>query len=118
MIVDVLGLARIGDNVRIGDNAFFAGNITIGNNVKIGPGLILAGIGHEMQATGRRFHMFQGIVGEPCEVGKIQIADNVKIGKYCTMAPGSILTQNLPDCSYVIGCNKIFEKNRARANWQ
>ncbi len=110
LFVDVLGLARIGDDVHIGDNAFFAGNITIGNNVEIGANLILAGIGHEMPATGRRFHMLQDVVGEPCEVGKIQIADNVKIGKYCTMAPGSILTQNLSDYTYVVGNNRIFKK--------
>ncbi len=110
LFVDVLGLAKVGNNVQIGDNAFFAGNVTLGNNVHAGSDFVLAGIGHELPAELRHIREFQGVNGEVCEIGKIQVADNVKIGKHCTMAPGSILTQDLPDYTYVVGKNKIFGK--------
>ena len=112
LFVDVLGLAKIGENVQVGDNAFFAGNITIGDNVCIGVNSVFAGIGHGLPAHGRRFRNFQGAYGEVCEVGKIQIANNVDVGNDCTFAPGAVLTQNLPSRCYIIGKDKIFEKVR------
>ena len=110
LFVDVLGLAKIGNNVQIGDNAFFAGNVTIGDNVCAGSDLVFAGIGHEIPSKLRHLREYDGVKGEVCEVGKINVADNITIGDRCTLAPGSILTQNLASDNYVIGNNKIIAK--------
>lgn len=112
IFVDILGLAKIGNNVQIGNNAFFAGNVIVGDNVRAGSNLVFAGIGHELPADLRHIREYQGVNGEVCEIGKIQIAKNINIGNDCTFAPGSILTQNLPSYSYVIGQDKIFTKAR------
>ena len=110
LFVDVLGLAKIGNNVKIGDNAYFAGNVTLGDNVRVGANFVCAGIGHELPGKLRHLRQFQGVHGEVCEVGKINVANNVKIGDNCTLAPGCILTQNLASNHYVVGQNKIFDK--------
>ena len=112
LFVDILGLAKVGDNVEFGDNAFFAGNVNIGDNVRAGSNLVLAGIGHELPAAGRRLRDYQGVYGEVCEIGKIQIASDVVIGEHCTLAPGSKLSKNLADHCYVVGDNKIFNKQQ------
>lgn len=113
LFVDVLGLAKVGNHVSIGDNAFFAGNAIIGNNVRAGSNLVLAGIGHELPASKRRLRVYDDVFGEVCEVGKIQIGNNVTIGDHCTLAPGSVLTGHLSNHCYVVGQNKIFHKPNA-----
>lgn len=110
LFVDILGLAKVGNNVNIGENSFFAGNVVIGDNVRAGSDLILAGIGHELPAAGRRLREFQGIFGEVCEIGKIHVGNNLTIGNHCTLAPGCELTGNLADNCYVVGKNKVFNK--------
>ncbi len=110
MFVDILGLAKVGNNVNIGNNAFFAGNVVIGDNVRAGSDLVMAGIGHELPASGRRLREFQGVFGEVSEIGKIHVGNNLTIGNHCTLAPGCELNQSLADHCYVVGKNKVFNK--------
>ena len=110
LFVDVLGLARIGNNVQIGDNAFFAGNLTVGDDVRAGNNLVVAGIGHELPAKLRHLREFQGVTGEVCVIGNSSIADRCVLGNQVTLAPGCKLTQNVLDNTYVVGNNQCFKK--------
>lgn len=110
LFVDILGLAKVGENVRIGKDSFFAGNVTLGNNITAGDNLILAGIGHELHSAGRRLREFKGVIGEVCEIGKIYVADNVTIGNNVTLAPGCVVSTDLPNNCFVINNNKIIAK--------
>lgn len=102
LFVDILGSTKLGNNVTIGKNAFFAGNITIGNNVTIGNDAYLSAIGHDVYYKGRHIDTIPGIISEFCVVGNIKVADNVNIGNNCKFVPGCIVSTNIPHNSLIL----------------
>lgn len=109
LFVDILGIAKVGNNVKIGDNSFFAGNITIGNNVKIGNNVTFAGIGHELEKQNRHLRDYNGIFGEVCVIDNIKINSGLEIGNNCTFAPNSHLTQDLNSYTILLANGKTIQ---------
>ncbi len=107
LFVDVLGCAKLGDNVTVGKNAFFAGNIKIGNNVTIGDNACMSAIGHELYYKTRHLDFNPNNFGILTISGKIIVKDNVTIGNNCKFVPGCIVDNNVPDNSLILTNGKI-----------
>ncbi len=107
LFVDVLGCAKLGNNVKIEKNAFFAGNITIGDNVTIGENACMSAIGHELYYKIRHLDYNPNDYGEITVPGKIIIKDNITIGNNCKFVPGCQIDKNIPDNSLILTNGKI-----------
>ena len=107
LFVDILGCAKLGNNVTIGNNVFFAGNITIGNNVIIGDNACMSVIGHELYYKARHLDYNPNDFGEITVPGKITIQDNISIGNNCRFVPGCVVNQNVIDNSLILPNGKI-----------
>ena len=102
LFVDILGCTKLGNNVTIGNNAFFAGNITIGNNVTIGDNACMSAVGHELYYKARHLDYNPNDFGEITVPGKIIITDNVTIGNNCKFVPGCTVVQDVADNSLIL----------------
>lgn len=109
LFVDVLGQATLGKNVNIGKNAFFAGNVIVDDNVEMGNNVVSSAIGHDIYYKDRHLRTFNGIYGEPCTVGKIEIKKGVKIGNDVGISPGAVITDDVKDNTIVLPNGSSFE---------
>jgi len=82
--VDIRGQLNIGSDSFIDINCIFEGNVTVGRNVTIGPGCVIS------DST-----IADGCVIKPCSVIEKAIIDNnVEVGPFARLRPGTHLKQN------------------------
>ena len=116
LFVDMLGMAKVGNNVHLGKNNFIAGNVIFGDNVTVGDNNYFAGFGHEVYYEGRKLQQFHDVFGEICTVGSITVDDNIKIGDNCTIAPNTHITRNI-DNENIKTQKDILSKEEKRNFW-
>ena len=106
LYVDMLGLTKIGNNVKIGNSVYFSGPVTIESNVEIGNDTLLYATGHSLVASERRVGFsLEHLMYEYSISGPILIKEGSKIGNKCVVVQNSEIDGTIPD-------NSIFVKNK------
>lgn len=97
-------------NVRVGPGCVFndTGVIHIGANTDIGPGCQLCTPHHPIDAELRKTEVqyaFPIRIGANCRLGaNVIVCPGVSIGNNCVIAPGSVVTRDIPPRSLAAGC--------------
>ena len=97
-------------NVRVGPGCVFndTGVIHIGANTDIGPGCQLCTPHHPIDAELRKTEVqyaFSIRIGANCRLGaNVIVCPGVSIGDNCVIAPGSVVTRDIPPRSLAAGC--------------
>ena len=97
-------------NVRVGPGCVFndTGVIHIGANTDIGPGCQLCTPHHPIDAELRKTEVqyaFPIHIGANCRLGaNVIVCPGVSIGDNCVIAPGSVVTRDIPPRSLAAGC--------------
>lgn len=106
LFVDMLGMTKIGDNVKIGDSVYFSGPVTIENNSTVGNDTLLYSTGHSIVAKERRVGFsFKHLMYEFSVSGPIVVKENAQIGDKCVIVPNSVVEGAVPN-------NSIYVKNK------
>ena len=98
------------ENVRVGPGCVFndTGVIRIGANTDIGPGCQLCTPHHPIDAELRKTEVqyaFPIRIGANCRLGaNVIVCPGVSIGDNCVIAPGSVVTRDIPSHSLAEGC--------------
>ena len=101
---------ELGANVRVGPGCVFndTGVIHIGANTDIGPGCQLCTPHHPIDAELRKTEVqyaFPIRIGANCRLGaNVIVCPGVSIGDNCVIAPGSVVTRDIPPRSLAAGC--------------
>ncbi|MGQ4068845.1 MULTISPECIES: sugar O-acetyltransferase [Enterococcus] len=112
-----------GKNITFGKNCFVnhycyfmdGAKITIGNNVFFGPYTGLYTATHPLPSIYRNEGLEKAkpiTIGNDCWLGaNVSIMPGVTIGSGCVIGAGSVVTQNIPDNSLVVGVpGKVISK--------
>jgi acetyltransferase-like isoleucine patch superfamily enzyme len=96
------GVLKIGNNVGISENCFFAirGNLYLGNDVIVGPGVKIFTENHSFELNGIKFRCQNEIRKD------VIIGSNVWIGSNVTILPGVHIQDNV-----VIAASSVVNKN-------
>lgn len=122
-------VVKIGDNVLIGAYSSIgcSNEVIIGDDVMLAPHVHITDRNHIYEDidipinTQPAFSPGSVIIGKETWLGYgTQIMPNVKIGKHCIVAAGSIVTKDIPDYSVVAGIPaKIIKKyNFKTLKWE
>lgn len=104
--VDMLGMTKVGNNVKIGSSVYLSGPVTIEDGAKIGDDTLMFSTGHSLLAKERRVGfslkhlMYEYSVSKP-----IHIKENARVGAHTVIVPGSTVEGDVPE-------NSIFVKNK------
>ena len=104
--VDMLGMTKVGSNVKIGSSVYMSGPVTIENGAKIGDDTLMFSTGHSLLAKERRVGfslkhlMYEYSVSKP-----IYVKENARVGAHTVIVPGSTVEGDVPE-------NSIFVKNK------
>lgn len=106
LFVDMLGVTKIGNNVKIGDSVYFSGPVTLEDNVKVGNDTLLYATGHSLVAKERRVGFsLEHLMYEYSISGPILVKENATIGNKCVVVQNSVVDADVPNDS-------IFVKNK------
>lgn len=109
------------ENLRIGNNVYFAHRIyinacsklTIGNDVQIGPNVVIATANHSI-VDNKVVHEGLGgevIIGNGCWIGaNVTIIGDVKIGDGVIVGAGAVVTKDIPSNVVVGGVPAVIIK--------
>ena len=114
--------ARIGENCILGQNVNVSGGVVIGNNVKIqnnvsiytgtiieddvflGPSCVLTNVTNPRSQVVRHNLYEKTIFQQGVTVGaNATIICGIKLGCYCFIAAGAVVTEDVPDYALMIG---------------
>jgi UDP-2-acetamido-3-amino-2,3-dideoxy-glucuronate N-acetyltransferase len=118
----VMGSAQIGERCNIGQNVLVAGGVSIGTNVKIqnnvslytgvvieddvflGPSMVFTNVINPRSHVSRKDEYKTTLVQRGASIGaNATIVCGVKLGKYCFVGAGSVVTHDVPDFALVYG---------------
>ncbi|MBQ4585383.1 MAG: hypothetical protein IJA82_04165 [Clostridia bacterium] len=106
LFVDMLGLTKVGNNVKIGDSVYFSGPVTIEDNVTVGNNTLLYATGHSLVAKERRVGFsLDHLMYEYSISGPILIKENSIVGNECVVVQNSTVNGTIPD-------NSIYVKSK------
>ena len=89
-LIDILGVAVVGNNVAIGNNVCLAGNLFIGNNVTIKDYAVVFGSEHDLYVKKRNNPILRATW-----LDVMKINDNVTIEENAIIAPSSTVDKNV-----------------------
>jgi len=96
--LDILGAVRVGNNVRIGEDAYLSGNLLLEDNVTLGQEVTMFASGHPLRAEKRRFFFsFRGGFHEEGQLYSIVISKGITLGDHAVIAPSTIVEENVPE---------------------
>ncbi|MBT3177675.1 MAG: N-acetyltransferase [Desulfobacula sp.] len=118
----VLSGAKIGRNCNIGQNVCISGRVVIGNNVKIqnnvsvyegtiiqddvflGPSCVLTNVLNPRSQIKRKNLYEKTLIKKGATIcANATIVCNVTLGKYCFIAAGAVVTNDVPDYGFMVG---------------
>ena len=118
----VFGGAEIGQNCSFGQNTMVADGVKIGSNVKVqnnvaiytgtiieddvflGPSCVLTNISNPRSQVIRRELYETTLIQRGATVGaNATIVCGTKLGQYCFVGAGAVVTKNVPDYAMVLG---------------
>lgn len=118
----VMGGCRIGHKCNLGQNVLVADGVIIGNNVKIqnnvslytgavveddvflGPSCVLTNVSNPRSQVVRHSLYEKTTFRRGATVGaNATIVCGIELGRYCFIAAGSVVTQNVPDYALMMG---------------
>jgi len=115
-------LIEVGDNVFIGENAYFSSDngITIGNEVMFGPYPMIIGGDHNISVVGKLMtNVHTGGVNKPVVIeddvwigARVLILKGVTVGEGSVIGAGSVVTRDLPP--YVVAYGNPCRVQRPR----
>ena len=113
---------RIGENTSIGQNVYLGMNVIIGSNVKIqngvnlfegvvcendvfiGPGALITNVNYPRAFINKKSSSFQTLIERGASIGgNATIKGGKKIGQYCLVGAGSVVSIDIPDFAMVLG---------------
>lgn len=114
--------AKIGQNCNLGQNVFVAESVVLGNNVKVqnnvsiysgvvceddvflGPSVVFTNIKNPRSAIVRKGQYLPTYIGKGVSIGaNSTIVCGVKLGKYCFIGAGSVVTKDIPPYALFFG---------------
>jgi UDP-2-acetamido-3-amino-2,3-dideoxy-glucuronate N-acetyltransferase len=118
----IMPRARIGQNCNIGQNVFIQSDVVIGNNVKIqnnvsvytgvileddvflGPSMVFTNVVNPRSHINRRGEYQTTLVQHGASIGaNATIVCGTKLGNYCFIGAGAVVTKDVPDHALVYG---------------
>lgn len=122
-------MVKIGDNVLIGAYSSIgcSNEITIEKDVLLAPHVHITDRNHTFENVGIPINQQSAVSPGPVFIGKetwlgygVQIMPNVKIGRHCVVAAGSIVTKDIPDYCVVAGipAKVIKQYNFKTLKWE
>ncbi|HET8737402.1 MAG TPA: acyltransferase [Pricia sp.] len=112
----------IGQNCNLGQNVVISPNVVLGNNVKIqnnvsvytgviceddvflGPSMVFTNIINPRSAVNRRGSYLETLVKKGASIGaNATIICGNKLGKFCLIGAGSVVTKEVPDYALIVG---------------
>ena len=128
-------ISEITPNVIIGDNVLIGGfssigcsnSIVIEDNVILAPHVHITDRNHSYEDVQTPIRKQPAVSPGPVIIGKgswlgygSQVMPNVKIGKHCVVAAGSVVTRDIPDYCVVVGipARVIKRYNENTESWE
>lgn len=119
----------IGDNVLIGNYSIIgcSNKVVIEDNVLFGPHVHITDRNHTFEDITLPIRKQPAYSPGPVVIGKgswlghsVQVMPNVKIGKHCVIAAGSIVTKDIPDFTVAAGipAKIIKQYNFETSQWE
>lgn len=114
---------KIGNHCRFQHDQYIPDHVTIGNYVFVGPGVTFLNDKYpsSYKSMNRKLEKLLSItIEEHTSIGgNVAIGPGIKIGKYCIIGMGSVVTKDVPDYSVIIGnpariVGKIYEERFKR----
>jgi len=118
----ILSGTQIGKNCTIGQNVMIGPDVVIGNNVKIqnnvslykgiiveddvfiGPSAVFTNVKFPRSYVDQKNNFEKTIIKKGCTIGaNSTILCGIKLGEYCFVAAGAVVTKNFPDKSVLLG---------------
>ena len=102
--VNVDGGAVIGDNVKIQNNVSVYAGTTIEDDVFLGPSCVLTNVTNPRSQVNRHSLYEQTRIRRGATIGaNATIVCGVTLGRYCFVAAGAVVSQDVPDYALVMG---------------
>lgn len=118
----VMSNTTLGKGCILGQNVFVAGGVKLGNNVKIqnnvsiyagvvceddvflGPSMVFTNVKNPRSAVVRRGQYAETYLEQGASVGaNATIVCGVRLGKYCFVGAGTVVTKDVPPYALVVG---------------
>lgn len=118
----IMSQSRIGKNCNIGQNVFIQANVVVGDNVKIqnnvsvydgvildddvflGPSMVFTNVVNPRSHISRKNEFVTTLVGRGATIGaNATIICGVKLGAYCFVGAGAVVSRDVPDFALVVG---------------
>lgn len=113
---------KMGEGCILGQNVFIAGGVVLGNNVKVqnnvsiyagviceddvflGPSMVFTNVRNPRSAVVRRGQYDETYLEQGASVGaNATIVCGARLGKYCFIGAGSVVTKDVPAYALVVG---------------
>lgn len=128
-ISDKIPIVKIGDNVLIGAYSSIgcSNEIIIEDNVMLAPHVHITDRNHSYEDIKTPISKQPAVSPGSVIIGKdtwlgygVQVMPNVKIGRHCVIAAGSIITKDIPDYSVAVGMPaKVIKRyNKETNKWE
>ncbi len=102
--VNVGGKAVIGNGVKIQNNVSVYDQVIIEDDVFLGPSCVLTNVVNPRSFVERKHEYKQTVIGTGATIGaNATIVCGVRLGKYCFVGAGSVVTRDVPDYAMVYG---------------
>lgn len=118
----ILSGTKIGKNCTVGQNVMIGPDVVVGNNCKIqnnvslykgvtiedgvflGPSCVFTNVKTPRAEVNRSDEFLKTHVGRGATIGaNATIVCGVKLGKYCTIGAGAVVTKDVPDHALIVG---------------
>ncbi len=114
--------SALGEGCILGQNVFIAGGVKLGNNVKVqnnvslysgviceddvflGPSMVFTNVKNPRSGVVRRGQYDETYLEQGASVGaNATIVCGVRLGKYCFVGAGSVVTKDVPPYALIVG---------------
>jgi len=118
----VMSNSTLGEGCILGQNVFIAGGVKLGNNVKVqnnvslysgviceddvflGPSMVFTNVKNPRSGVVRRGQYDETYLEQGASVGaNATIVCGVRLGKYCFVGAGSVVTKDVPPYALIVG---------------
>ncbi len=100
----VASKVKIGDNVKVQNNVAIYSGTTIQDDVFLGPSCVLTNVSNPRSQVIRRGIYEETLIQKGATVGaNATIVCGSKLGRYCFVAAGAVVTKDVPDYAMMVG---------------
>lgn len=95
---------KLGRNVKVQNNVSIYTGVTVEDDVFLGPSCVLTNVINPRSAVSRKHEYKQTLIKQGASIGaNATIVCGVRLGRYCFIAAGAVVTKDVPDFALMIG---------------